>query len=240
MSVREAFRDPRGYAVRTVGMYRALLFDPETFYEEYVGSRGIWVELLVVAVIGALGLAGNVYMLDQLTMAVEEAGISIGDDTNFNLIGNTLAPMVGAFLLWVAYSASLYLIGWLYSTQGQFFGVLKRAAWALVPLAFYNVIQTVAKVFIAFSYTEDDAEGLSPPRPSDQRAEAIWSEIAGETIVVVAVALGVIFVVWAGYIGAYAIAKERDLNRSDALKVTAVPTAAFAIYVLYEAATAFL
>lgn len=240
MSVSEAFRDPRGYVVRTAGMYRALLFDPERFYDDHLPAHGIKLEIVLVAVIGLVGLAGNWYAYTQVTQAFTEAGISIGDDARFNLVGNGLSPLPGIFLLWLGFGAVMYVVGWVYSTVGQIFGVLKGAAWALVPLAFWNLIHSIAIGYVAFQLTEDDVADLRPPRAPDARSEFIWNEVATEPIVVGSVLVGVVFVLWAGYIGAFAVARERDIDPSEGLVVAAVPAVGYALYVLYVGVTRLL
>lgn len=240
MSVTQAVRNPRGYIVRTLGLYRALLFDPQRFYDEYIGSRGIKVEIVMVAVIGLIGFAGNYYARSQIQEVFVAAGFGIGSDVNFQLWGDALAPLVGIFALWIGLTLALYAVGWLYSTVGQFYELLKRSAWALVPLAAFNLLHSAAIAYSAFQLSEDDIQDLEIPRAPDMRAEAMWSEVAGEMFVVATLFLGVIFIVWAGYIAAYAVVDVRDLHIDEAYKVAAVPTAAFAIYVIYEAATTLL
>lgn len=238
MSVTQAVRNPRGYILRTIGLYRALLFDPQRFYDEYLGSRGLKVEIVLMAFIGLIGFAGNYYARSRIDEVFRGAGFGINSDVNFQLWGNALEPLVGIFALWVGLTLALYAVGWLYSTVGQFYELLKRTAWALVPLVVFNALHSAAMAYSAFQLEESDVEDMEIPRAPDMRADEMWSAVAGEIFVVATVVVGVVFVLWAGYIAAYSVADVRDLPMDEAYKVAAVPTVAFALYLLYDAVTA--
>ncbi|MEF8851140.1 MAG: YIP1 family protein [Haloarculaceae archaeon] len=238
MSVTQAVRNPRGYLVRTLGMYRALLFDPEEFYEEYLGSRGLRSEILIVALVGVVGLVGNYLAREQVSTAFTQAEFPINSDTNFELIRLVIEPLVGVFLLWIGLALALYGVSWLYSTVGQFYELLKRSAWAVVPLLVANLLHTVAVTYAAFQVTEDDVADLEVPRPPVDRAQFMWDQAAGEVYVTATVLVAVVFVVWGGYIAAYAVRDVRDLETDEALRVAAVPAGLYALYVLYQGVTA--
>lgn len=235
MSVTQAVRNPRGYIARTVGMYRALVVSPDVFYDEYLSSRGLKSEILTMAVVGLLGFAGSYYTRGRIETLFPEAGYNIGDDVSFQLWGTALEPLVGIFGLWVGLAVALYAVSWLYSTVGQFYELLKRSAWALVPLAFVNVIHSAAIGYAAFTLSESDLTDLTIPRAPDLRSTMMWTEVAGDVAVVAAVFVSVVFVLWAGYLAAHAVAPVRDLEMSEAYRVAAVPTVAYAGYVVFQA-----
>lgn len=233
MGVSQAVRNPQSYIVRTGRMYRALLTDPQGFYDEYVGSRGILSEVLVVAVIGVLGTIGNYYAYSAVVEEAAAAGLSINQDVELQLYGIVAGPLVGAFILWVGLAAALYAVSWLYSTVGGFYVTLKRSAWALVPLAFANLLHTIAIAYVAMDLEFPDGAQF-PSRVPGQQAQYLWGQAGGEMPVVAVTALSVVFVAWAGYIAAYAVADVRDLQVDEAYKVAAVPTVLYALYVLYQ------
>jgi len=240
MSVSQAVRNPRGYVVRTAGLYRALLFDPERFYEEYVGERGIRSELVVVLFIGLVGFAGHFYARSQLVTIAEEAGVAIGNETDFNLWGIAAEPLVGIFLLWIGFSAVLFALSWLYSTVGTFYRVLKDVAWAMVPLFVFNLLNSAALGYSAFTLQESDITDRTIPRAPDQKTTILWDVVSGEVFVVATVFVGAIMVLWSGYIALHAIEDIRQLQRRDAYIVVGVPTLGFAIYLVYDAVTTLL
>lgn len=237
MSVSQAVRNPRGYVVRTAGMYRALFFDPERFYEEHLSERGIRSELLLVTVVGLVGLAGNYYGRSQVTTVAQEAGVAIGNDVNFSLWGNAVEPLVGAFLLWVGFSAALFGLSWLYSTVGTFYVTLKNTAWVMVPFFFFNLLHSAALAYSAFTLEESDFEGRNIPRAPEQKTQVIWDTLAGDIFVVATVFIGALLTLWAGYIAVQAVIDVRRLEARDAYKVVAVPFVGFALYLAYQGVT---
>jgi hypothetical protein len=218
-------------------MYRTLLTDPETFYDEYVGTRGLRVEILLVLVIGAIGLAGNVYALLRVEELFAQIEVPLGQDVAFAMWGEVAAPLVGAVVLWVGLTTALYVVSWLYSAVGEYYVLLKRTAWALVPLAFANLIHSVAMAYAGFSLSAADVAASEVPRVPERRAAFAWEVAAGELAVVAAVVVGLVFAVLTGYVAAYAVRGVRDIETDEAYRVAAVPTVAYVVYVVYEVGT---
>jgi hypothetical protein len=240
MSVSQAVRNPRGYVVRTAGMYRALLFDPERFYDEYIGDRGIRNELLVVLFVGLVGFVGHYYARSQIISIANEAGLALGNETTFNLWGIAAEPLVGAFLIWVGFSGILFGLSWLYSTVGTVYQVLKNVAWALVPLVVCNLLNSAAVGYSAFTLQETDITSEEVPRAPDQKTALLWDIVTGEIYVVVTVFVGALMTLWVGYIALHAMEEVRKLERRDAYLVVGAPTLAFAVYLVYDGATTLL
>lgn len=237
MSISRAVRQPRSFLTNSVQLYRTLLTDPERFYEEFVGPRGITREFLLVLFVGAVGVAGNLFAMTRLQAVFESLDVSISGDTSFALWESVVAPLVGVVGLWLGLATALYVVGWLYSGIGEYYVLLKRSAWALVPLVFANLLHTVAVVYAAFTLTPGSVDASIVPRPANARAEFVWQQVAGDPVVVATVLLGVVFVAWTGYIAAYAVRDVRGLQTDEAYRVAAVPTIAYALYVVYEAVT---
>lgn len=233
MGVSQAVRNPRSFVARTGRMYRALLFDPRTFYDEYAGSAGIGREVLLVGIIGVVGTLGNYFALGEVTTAFQDAGVVISQDTNFILWRMMISPLLGILGLWFALTVALYAVSWLYSEVGKIYTVWKWSAWALVPLLFANVIHAAAVAYVTLDLDVEDALPIQTTLPAD-RAALMWAEVGGDPIVVGATLVSVVFVLWSGYIAAPAIAKVRDLDTSEAYRVAAVPTLAYVAYVILQ------
>jgi hypothetical protein len=241
MSVSQAVRNPRGYLVRTLGMYRALLFDPEHFYDEYLGSRGLRSEILMVAFVGVVGFVGNYFARQELTtVIVEEFGDILNRDSEFELIRLVIEPLVGIFLLWFGLVVALYAVSWLYSTVGQIYELMKRSAWATVPLLIANLLHTIAIAYAATQVEVDNIDLQDFPQPPIERALYVWDLAAGEIYVTATVLVSVVFILWSGYIAAYAVRDVRDLETDEALRVAAVPAGLYAIWVIYQGVTALI
>ncbi|WP_436924440.1 YIP1 family protein [Halosimplex amylolyticum] len=239
MGVSNAVRNPGSYLSRTLGLYRSLLTDPERFYDEYIGTRGLKSELALVLVVGIVGAVGNYLVLQELIAQFDGIeSVVVNQDVRFQLQQRVLEPLIGAVLVWIWYGMGMYVIGWLYTTIGTTYLAMKRAAWVLVPILIANLVHTAAMVYLSVTMDISADDVSVESRLSDVVSQAIWSQAAGETIVVAATLAGVLFAVWAGYIGAYAIKDVRDLTVDEAYKVAAVPTIGYVLYIVYSAVTA--
>lgn len=237
MSVTEAVRNPRSYLDSKWRMYRSLLFDPEAFYDDHLDSNGLLREVLVVTVVGLLGTIGGYYAVTTLIEPFSANGALGGlpNDVKMQLWRNAVEPLVVAYLLWFGLTGALYGISWLYTAVGSAYALLKNTAWALVPLAFANLLRSAALIATAYGV---DVETDLPTGLAERQADYLWSQVGGEPLVVAAAGLGIVFVLWSGYIGAYAVADVRDLSADEAYRVAAVPTLAYAAYVGYQAVVA--
>lgn len=237
MSVSQAVRNPLSYLGRKLRMYRALLFDPGEFYDD-LGSSGLRTEVLVVLVVGAIGIVGPVYAARVLLDAFGSGDITGGlsSTVTSQLWGNAVSPLLGALLLWIGFTVVLYLVSWLYSAAGGLFSIAKATAWALVPMALANLALTVAFAVTTYGFDTDDPPTLPSTATTTEQVAAIWGQIAEETLVVGAVAVGAVVVLWTGYISAHGVADARDLTSAEGYRVAAVPTVGYAAYVVLSIA----
>lgn len=231
MGVSDAVRNPGSYVGEKQRVYRSILFDPDTFYSEYAGKRGIVREILLIAVIGVVGLIGTLYAVQ--TLRGEYSGDILTDDVNMQLWGNAIAPLVGAFLLWFGFTVALYAVSWLYSTAGGFYRLWKNTAWSLLPLLFANLILTAAYAVTTYTAELNGADERNSSHP-DAIAAFMWEQLAHDPVVVGAYALSIVFIVWSGYIAAHGVAEVRKLEIDEAYRVVAVPVVAYALYVGYQ------
>jgi len=239
MGVTNAVRNPGSYLSRTLNLYRSLLTDPGRFYDEYIGTRGLKSEFALVLVAGLIGLVGNYFMFQELVNQFEAfQSVQINDQVRFQLQQRVIEPLLGAFLLWIWYGFGMYAVGWLYTTIGTTYLAMKRAAWALFPILIANVVHSAAMYYYSTAIEVTDADITIESNLSDEVSAFVWSQAGGDVVVVAATAVGIVFALWAGYIGAYAIAEVRDLTMDEAYKVAAVPAVGYALYIAYSAFTA--
>jgi len=239
MGVSNAVRNPGTYLSTRLSLYRTLLTDPERFYEEYIGTRGLRSEFALVLVAGLIGLVGNYFMLQELIAQFEAFdAVTINDQVRFQLQQQVIQPLIGAFVLWIWYGFGMYAVGWLYTTIGTTYLAMKRAAWALFPILIANVIHSAAIYYASTTMEITDSDITIQTSLSDEVTSFVWSQAGGDMIVVAATAVGIIFALWAGYIGAYAIAEVRDLTTDEAYRVAAVPTVGYVLFIAYSVVTA--
>lgn len=232
MSLSDATQNPRTYVGTKWKLFRTLLFDPETFYEDHAGSRGLRNEIVLVFVVGALGLIGSYYAVRTLLDAFEDPGTSsLGPDVEMQLLGYAIEPLVGAFVLWLGFAVALYVASWYYSDAGRLYTLLKNTAWAMVPIAFANVLRSAALIVTAYGL---DVETDVPRGFTETIVAYVWTQVGQEPLVIAATAIGAVFVVWTGYIAAHGVAVVRDLEIGEAYRVAAVPTVGYVLYIGYE------
>lgn len=239
MGVSNAVRNPGSYISRTLGLYRALLTDPERFYDEFIGTRRVKSEFALVLVTGLVGLVGNYLMLQELVFQFEGIqSVVINQQVQFQLQQRVIEPLLGAFLLWIWFGVGTYYVAWLYTTIGTTYVAMKRAAWALLPILIGNLIHTAAMAYASTTLEVTPDDVTISTSISDVVAGFVWSQASGETVVLAATAVGIVFAVWTGYISAYAIKNVRDLTTAEAYKVAAVPTGGYVLYIAYSVVTA--
>lgn len=228
MGVAEVVHNPRSYLWERGRMYRALLFDPERFYDEFVGDRGLRSEVLTVIFVGIVGSIGTFLAVETIRSEFDAglAGDTLPQALSTRLWAEALGPLLGAFVLWFALALTLYLVSWAYSTLGGFYTTVKKSAWALVPLAFANLIATIGYIVTAL---QTDVDTELPTSTRDVQLEFLWSQIGHDPIVLGARAAGLVFAVWAGYIAAHAIADVRDISVRQGYVVAAVPVVLYLV-----------
>lgn len=240
MGVSQVARNPRAYVIDKVQMYRAILFDPERFYSEWAGSRGISREFVLVALVGIVGAIGTWHAVDTLLEPFGQfADQSISDDVENAMYGHAAWPLISAFFLWFGFTMIVYVVSWLYSTVGSIYMLLKYTAWAMVPMLFAFGIRTIAYLAALREVGEDDIDTDLTQEGSltDQQVQFLWEQAFADPIVLGGYLLTIPFAAWTAYIAAPGIAQIRDLDMGEAYRVVAVPVVLYAIYLVYVVAT---
>jgi len=235
MGVAEAVRNPRAYTVEMVQMYRALLFDPGRFYDEFLGDRGLRTEILVVAFVGLVGSIGSLYAVIVVRGEFDTSAIggNLPRGVSMQLWGAGIGPLLGAFVVWIAFALLLYAISWVYSEEGGLFRLLKDSAWALVPLTLANAALSVGYVLAAMD-AEIGTDLNQAGGTTERRFAYVWEPISQDVMVIGARAAGLVLLLWCGYIAAHAVADVRDLEMRDAYVVAGITMLVYALWEGYQ------
>lgn len=249
MSVGTAIRNPRTFVSGKWNTFWTVLTDPAEFYEELSVSDRIRRELMALFVVGLAAAAGGYFVARTImsnfytgTAPVGGSGATYGvsNDVGIQIWGYGYRGLIGIFVLWVAFGTVAYVLSWLYSDRGSYFGMLKVTAWAMIPLIIGNVIKSITYVVAAWDAW--DAETLEVTegdlvRSAEEVTAFLWEQILGQPVALGGIVVAALFIFWTAYIASYGIADVRDIPREDALKVAAVPTVGYFAYVVYRAAT---
>lgn len=247
MSVSAAVRNPRAFVGGKWNRFKLLLLNPEQFFEEKTTSDRIWNEIIVLLIIGLTGAAGMLYVGQELmthfaTSAVDQGPdqVQISGERGLRIQVYPVRSIIGAYVLWAFFTVGYYALSWLYSDRGSFFRSAKVTAWTMVPIFFTNLVKSIGAVVVINTQTIVE----SPPsqtivdevkRGADgEAASYLYGLVLEEPIMLGALAVGILFFIWSGYIAAYAIADLRDIPVSDAYKAVAAPVALYALWSVYE------
>jgi len=247
MGVSAAVRNPRAFVGGKWNRFKLLLLSPERFFAEKTSTDRVWNEAVALLLIGLAGAAGMLYVGQEFMTHFATAAVDLGP--NQVQIGGGVAlriqvfglrSVVGVYLLWAFLTATYYAISWLYSDYGSLFRTAKLTAWTLVPVLFTNLVKSIAAVAVISTQTIVE----TPPSEavvsevkrggSGEAASYLYGILLEEPVMLGALAVGLLFYLWCGYIAAYAVADIRDIPVADGYKVVAVP---LALYVLYSLST---
>lgn len=237
MGVAEAVRNPRTYTREMVQMYRALLFDPGRFFEDFLGDRGIRTEALVVGFVGVVGSIGTMFAVLQIrsNFNTNVIGGNLPDGVGMQLWGAGIRPLLGAVVLWLAFTLAFYVLSWVFSEEGGIFETFKNTAWALVPFAFTNAILAAGYAYASIG-ADIPTDMTTLGGTTSRRFAGVWEPVAHDTIVIGARAAGLVFVVWSAYIAAHGIADVRNIEMRNAYAVAGVTMLGYVLWTGYNLA----
>jgi hypothetical protein len=247
MSVSAAVRNPRAFVGGKWNRFKVLLLDPERFFEEKASTDRIWNEVIVLLVIGLAGAAGILYvgqefMTHFVTNAIDQSPgqVVISGERGLRIQVYGLRSVLGMYILWSFLTVAYYSLSWLYSDYGSFFQTAKLTAWTLVPVFFANIVKSIAAAYVITTQTIIESPVSQQTEIVDNVKRGEAGEAAGylfgllyeEPIMLAALGIGLLFLIWSGYIAAYAVATVRDIPVSDAYKVVAAPLVVYALWSL--------
>lgn len=213
-------------------MFRDLFLDPERFYREGIGEMGISREVVLIAIIGVMGTLGTYYAVSVITAPFNPITNPLPSDIQSGLYGHAVWPLASAFIYWLLLTFAIYVISWAYSSAGGFYLLAKYLAWAMIPMLFAYLLRTVALVYTSIQ-VDVEVEDQELAGGTDAAIAYLWEQIFHEPTVLIAYAIGSVFAIWTGYIAMAAVARVRDLERHEALRVVVLPIGAYVVYLLY-------
>jgi len=246
MSVSNAVRNPRAFVGGKWNRFKVLLLDPERFFEEKATTDRIWNEVIVLLIIGLTGAAGMLYVGQEFmthfaTSAVDQGAnqVQISGERALRIQVYPIRSVIGMYVIWGFVTVGYYSLSWLYSDYGSLFQIAKATAWTLVPIFFANLVKSIGAVAVIVTQTiieSPPSEEIVDEVKRGQAGEAashLYGLVYEEPIMLGALAIGLVFLVWSGYIAAYAVADSREIEVSDAYRVVAVPLVAYALWSAY-------
>jgi hypothetical protein len=191
---------------------RALLFDPDRFFENRTPRTGVaGLVVTVVAVLHAVLLVAIVGLsVVQLSLLQSEVGLGelLGESAGA-VVGEAVVLLVSVFLNWLLVSALLHVVVKLLDGRGRFGATLYVVGWSS-PVALLTMLVGGASILLAF-------QGLDPGGTIEPQLQRVSGVVGG------AGALGSLLVLlWQGYIWPAGLERTHEMARDKAVQATGV------------------
>lgn len=189
-----------------------LLTDPDEFFERAAADDGLAKPAGVILLVGVVGALSSLPVLRATVAAMPPEAGSFATLAYVFGIGGAL---VGAFVLWALYAGAMHVISTLaFDAEGSFRRTLAVTAWGFVP-AILAAVVSGALTYVAFQ---------SITIPSDPaRAAGFAQAVQNDPILQLASVLGIVFLLWQGFLWTFAVSHARDLHIREAVITVSVP-----------------
>lgn len=189
-----------------------IVTDPNGFYQEQKRDYTVFWPAIIVLATGMASIAGPVYVFYR-ALSVFPQGARV-----FSIVGGGLSlvsGLFGAFLLWIVHSGVFYYISKIFGGSGDFRRVLSFVGWGFLPTLISSLIASVVSISVY--------AGVSFPKQLTQlRAFLRNIEQSSPPLRAVTI-IGVIFLIWRGYIWVFAIKHGCDIDFKEAVFTVALP-----------------
>ncbi|WP_255195836.1 Yip1 family protein [Halorarius litoreus] len=192
-----------------------LLFNPDEFFRQRADDPGMLPPLGILLLIGIIGAAGSVPALQATFAALPQEAQA------FSFVGYISAgvgAIVGPFVRWLLFAGAFQIISAvLYDAEtGSFRDTLALTGWGFVPAIFATIVSAVV-AFVVFS-------GIAFPA-DPQQIQPFIRELRNRPEFLVASLLGIVFLLWSGFLWTFAVKHVRGLSQREAAITVGIPVA---------------
>ncbi|KZN24836.1 hypothetical protein A4G99_10970 [Haladaptatus sp. R4] len=205
-------------------MVLKLLTEPESFFRDRVENPGILIPtviVLLVALVAAVGTVPRANISGQFaSTAVQSQGQQMNQSMS-NAIGGVASTVtivfsfVGILLAWAVYSIAFYAIArFAFGGSGSLGDTFAFTGWGYVPLFIHQVIGAIAAYYVY--------SGVNLPS-NDDAAMTAFQNLQSDPALFVAGIVGVVLLLWSGWIWTTGMEKLHDLSRRNAVITVGIP-----------------
>lgn len=189
-----------------------IVIDPNGFFQEQKHDYTVLGPAIIVLATGIASIAGPVYVFYR-ALSVFPQGAKV-----FSIVGGGLSlisGLFGAFLLWIVHSGVFYYISKIFGGSGDFRCILSFVGWGFLPTLISSMIASAVSIFVY--------AGVSFPEQLTQ-IQAFLRNVEQSSPALRAVTLlGVIFLIWRGYIWVFAIKHACEIDNKEAVLTVVFP-----------------
>jgi len=205
-----------------------LFVDPDTFMERKLDEPSLRTELVAIFLIGVLGVPGFAYAGQQAFEVSEREGVV------FMIYGESLTPVFGALLLWIAYAVAFHLLARFYRGRGEIYRMLKGVAWGLLPIGVGNLVKSIALIVALQSVDVTEYLGFEADTSAEEGLNEYIAAGMGDPIGILGGVVFLLSIIASGYLLVSAVQHAKELSREEALRIVAVPVIAYTAYMGWE------
>lgn len=199
-----------------------LFTDPDGFFERVAAEGGLVPPGAVVLVLGVVGAVSAFPVLRATAGALPEGVRAIAIVTYVMGLGGAV---VGPFVVWALYAGAFHVISsLLYDVDGSFERTLVVTGWGFVP-AIFGALISGALTFVVL-------QSLTFPTDPTQAA-GFARRLRHDPLLRLASGLGVVFLLWQGFLWTFAVRHARGLDVREAAITVAGPVGIGLLFRLY-------
>ena len=195
-------------------MLADLLTNPDRFFRERAEEGGLRGPALVVTVLALVNAVATYPGIRASIRVLPEQVAAMGG--LFYVLGLAFAFVV-TFLFWALYAGVFHGISaFVFDGEGPFARTLSVTGWGFLPGIVGAAINAVVSYSVYASIT----------LPADPQAAArVAAQIQSDPLVMLASALGIVFLLWQAFLWTFAVHHARGISMRDAAITVGVPVA---------------
>lgn len=188
-----------------------VLYDPNQFFRERSEDPELLGPAIVVSVVGLLGVVRGWLILDTVGHLLDTT-----QSVMFAIVqaASSIADIFVAFIWWFVIAAIFFVISQFFDGAGTYKQTLTLVGWGFVPSIFSGIV-TVATLYLA-------VQGVPSPETL-AGLEQFSQHLRDQPVFLVDAVLGMVFVLWQGFIWTFAMRYSMDLELREAATTVAVP-----------------
>jgi hypothetical protein len=202
-----------------------VLTNPDRFFDRASDDPSLLPALGVVLVVGVVGAIAAVpfFQLFQQMLPEEASGFS-----SIIAVFSIAGAFIGALIGWVVLTAVFHAISAVaFDGEGDFSTNLAYVGWGHMPGIIGGVISAALNFY--------GLQNITPPSNIEPQQMQGWIQsIQSDPIFQVATGVGIVFLLWQGFLWTFAVKHARNLTLREAAITVGVPVGLWALWQVFN------